>query len=118
MFIRFTDADRERFGLQQEWVELDREYLTVAEAEALEKAGGAWTTLDDEGVKPTRCRLWLALYRAGVRCTLADLDDINLGGTRSRLGKDPEPSPPSDAPTPPTSASSRRTRRSKSQPST
>jgi len=120
MFLRFTDADRERFGIP-EWVELDATSVTLGEAEALEEAGGDWATLFDSGMKATRTRLWLALRRAGYTASPEDLASINIVGLESRPalpGKEdaePAPSASAESPTSPTSATStRRTPRKRS----
>lgn len=110
-YLRLSDEDRERFGVQ-EWLPVDGSHLTVAEAEALEVAGGDWMALDEPGLKATRCRIWLALHRAGVDpLSLADLDPINLAGMRARdeaAGKASADSATDESPTSPTSASSTR----------
>jgi len=113
MFLRFSDADRERFGIP-EWVELDAASVTLGEAEALEEAGGDWTTLFDKGMKATRTRLWLALHRAGYTASTAELMAINIVGLESRAelpgkaGAEPAPSAPAESPTSQTSATSTR----------
>lgn len=117
MFLRFSDADRERWGLP-EWVDGDWQTMTVAEAEALEAAGGKWSTIADEGLEAAKGRIWLALYRAGVNKGIADLGDVQLANMRSAAqlpGKGEATSEPGSTPTSPTSASStRRSTRRKS----
>lgn len=109
MFLRFSDADRERFGVE-EWIELTPS-MTVLEAEALDVLGGNWAEINDRGARQTRYRLWLALHRAGVKVgSLSELDDVDIAAVRS-LDSLPgkavaEDSAPADSDTSPTSASS------------
>jgi hypothetical protein len=113
MFLRFAAADRERFGVP-DWVEFDASSITLGEAEALEEAGGDWTILMDGGMKATRSRLWLILFRAGYVATEGDLKSINLVGLESQAdmpGKgdaESAPSAPAASPTSRTSATSTR----------
>ena len=83
-YLRFPDADRERLGIEREWIEFDPETLTVAEAEALDEAGGDWSTFGDRGAKAMKGRLWVALRRAGIEVeSLAELDAVDVLRVRS-----------------------------------
>lgn len=107
MWYRFADADREKLGLEQEWIELELGSVTLAEAMALEAAGGDWTKLDDPGPAGFACRAWMALYRAGVKETIEGIGFLDVMGfqTRRGEGKD-EASPEGSEDTQPTSPTS------------
>jgi hypothetical protein len=65
--IRLSDPDRERLGCP-EWLDVALA-LDVADAEALEAAGGDWTLYPAGGPSSMRVRTWVALHRAGVTVT-------------------------------------------------
>ncbi len=95
MQLRLPDEDRERFGCD-EWLDYDPTTVTVEDAEAVEEAGGEWTS--------RRAQFWLALRRAGHEVAWGDLANVNLVKVRSREGKAVEDSASDESPTSPTSA--------------
>lgn len=68
MKLRLSDPDRARLGCP-EWLEYDRDQLDLADAEALEAAGGRWFDYAESTLAGSRARVWIALHRAGVTVT-------------------------------------------------
>lgn len=88
MKIRLSDPDRERLGCP-EWLDVARS-LDVAEAEALEAAGGDWALYTDRGPAALRTRVWVGLHRAGIMVApVGELhfDVLNLQAEDAPVGK-------------------------------
>ena len=107
MKLRLADEDRERYGIP-EWIDADLSTLTVAEARAVETAGGdhgAFRT--GGGIDAVLVRLWVWLRRAGadVPASVDELE-VNLAGYSLAENPGKAPSAPKPARTRSTSAAS------------
>src|SRR5258708_1999215 len=113
MRIRLSDEDRERLGCE-EWIDVDLERLSVAEAEQIELAGGDFALFrGGRGPRPVQTRVWVGLFRLGIApAKVADLE-INLAALSAEESPGKAPSAPSDGSTSSTSAPSGRRTRSK-----
>ena len=107
MKIRLSDPDQQRLGCP-EWLDVANE-LDVADAEALESAGGDWRIYANAGPAAMRVRTWVALHRAGVTVTPFEslhFDVLNIQADAPSPGK--APSAKGGASTSSTSATSSR----------
>lgn len=81
MRIRLSDEDRERLGCP-EWLEVDLDRYSVAEAQKAEEAGLPAGAYLGSGFLTLLSRIWIGLFRAGVTppASVADMEFINLAG--------------------------------------
>jgi hypothetical protein len=91
MQIRLSDEDRVRLNCP-EWLTVDLEHYPIELAEAIEAAGGDWTTFLSRGVtSAVRTRVWVGLREAGVEVDLPTLtfDLVGMETRASDPGKAP-----------------------------
>lgn len=100
--IRVTDADRERLGVEQEWVEADPYSLSLNETIVLQKgvevegvicsydSANAWrNALSADDSFAWKVLFWLGLRRAGIKAPLGEFDATIIGWEQESDPVDP-----------------------------